>query len=159
MRAAEHFDTQMALPGNAAGWLAPRHARRAIVIAGFLAAGIAGFAATGAHEASHAVTAAGPDLVRLLRGMAAIKSLMALAATGGVLWRLASPAGPARLAAYAVACAAMASGPGLIWDMAHVGLGALLLHGGLACAVMLLWLDPATSVLLTKAARKKGLRF
>ena len=33
--------------------------------------------------------------------------------------------------------------------------GALLLHGGLAAAVLLLWRDPATSMLLSDALQKR----
>jgi hypothetical protein len=167
MSAAEQYATQIVSQGTGAGplrfpagaWLTSRHSRRAIVAAGFLAGVVVGFSVTGTHEAAYAATAAGPDLTRLLRGMAMIKSMMALAAACAVLWRLAAPARIGKLAAYVAACAAMAAGPGLIWDMVHVGLGALLLHGGLACAVLLLWRDPATAVLLAGAVRKKGLLF
>jgi hypothetical protein len=37
----------------------------------------------------------------------------------------------------------MAAGPGLIWQMAYVRTGALLLHAGLFAALILLWRDPA----------------
>jgi hypothetical protein len=96
------------------------------------------------------------DLTHLLRAMALIKSVMAVAAAGAVLWRLALPVTPARLAIYALACAAMAGGPGLIWDMAHVGAGALLLHAGLLATILLLWRDPAVSRRLAElvAARR-----
>jgi hypothetical protein len=39
----------------------------------------------------------------------------------------------------------MAAGPGVIWAMVHVGLGALLLHGGLFATILLLWRDKATA--------------
>ena len=50
--------------------------------------------------------------------------------------------------AYAVACAAMAAGPGLIWHMDAVRTGAALLHGGLLAAVILVWRDPAVEARL-----------
>lgn len=52
----------------------------------------------------------------------------------------------------------MMAGPGLIWGLAHIGLGALLLHAGLAATLILLWCDPqvgtrlATLVAMHRAA-------
>jgi len=37
----------------------------------------------------------------------------------------------------------MVAGPGLIWPMAYVHTGMLLLHAGLHAALILLWRDPA----------------
>ena len=113
------------------------------VLAGVIcAAALAGVLATGADASSQAVAAAGADLARLLRAMAVMKALAAAGLAAAVVWRAALPASGARLAGYALACAAMAAGPGLIWGMAHVRLGALLLHGGLLATVVLLWRDP-----------------
>jgi hypothetical protein len=123
-------------------------------------AGIAvGWLATGDVARSHAVAAAGPELTRLLRAMAAIKSLMSLAAVAAVLWRLGAPVGLPWLAGYAAAAAAMAAGPGLIWNMAYVGTGALALHGGLLMSIVLLWRDPAMAARLGEAvaARRRVL--
>jgi hypothetical protein len=86
-----------------------------------------------------------PDLVRLLRAMAAIKTMMAVAAAAAIWWRLGSPIGGVRLVAYGVAVASMASGPALIWSMVHLAVGAALLHGGLFASLILLWRDPAVS--------------
>jgi hypothetical protein len=83
-----------------------------------------------------------------MRFMAGLKSLMALGAAAGVMWRLGGPASGAWLAAYAGACGAMAAGPVLIWGLTHVGLGALLLHGGLLACVVMLWRDPAVGARL-----------
>ncbi len=77
--------------------------------------------------------------------MAVMKAAIAVAAAAAVFWRL-GVAVPLRwLAAYGVAGGAMAAGPGMIWAMAHVGLGALLLHGGLLATILLLWRDKATA--------------
>ena len=116
---------------------------RGVVIAAILIAGVAGLLATDAATAARAAAQAGEGLTRLLRAMAMIKLGMAVAVAGAVLWRLSLPVGPARLAAYALACAAMAAGPGLIWDMARPVAGAGLLHAGLIAAALLLWRDPA----------------
>jgi hypothetical protein len=120
----------------------------------------AGLLATGGEASSHAIQLAGADLTRLLRAMALLKAVMAVAATAAILWRLGVAATPTWLSAYAIACAAMAAGPGLIWDMSHVSLGALLLHGGLVAALLLLWRDPAVGMRLSAlvANRRAALR-
>jgi hypothetical protein len=105
-----------------------------------------GLVVTNTEASAAAVAQAGPDLVRLLRGMALIKVLFAACAMGVVLWRLAvAPIAPPWLALYAAACAAMAAGPGLIWHMDFVRTGAALLHGGLLLSLLLVWRDPAVS--------------
>jgi hypothetical protein len=118
-------------------------AARALVMTAVGAGSVAGFFATESAVAAQAAAHAGDDLTRLLRAMAAIKAAMAMAALAGVLWRLGSPVTVPWLAAYAATGAVMAAGPGLIWNMADVALGALLLHAGLLSAVILLWRDPA----------------
>lgn len=111
----------------------------ALIIAAALAGG---FVVTPAEVARHAVGGAGADLARLLRAMAAIKLLMAAAVAAAILWRLGTTITPARFTAYALASAAMAAGPGLIWDMAYIRTGAVLLHGGLLASAVVLWRDP-----------------
>ncbi len=124
------------------------------------AAAVVGFAVTNAQTSAAAVAEAGADLVRLMRGMALIKLSMAALAGGAVLWRLlAAPIRAGWFAAYAVACAAMAAGPGLIWHMDAVRTGAALLHGGLLAAVILVWRDAAVDARLAEiiAARRARL--
>jgi hypothetical protein len=118
---------------------------RAVLLVVIAASLVAGFLATDSGASAQAVAASGPDLTRLLRAMAAIKVGFAAAASAVVLWRMASPMGSAWFALYLLACGAMAAGPGLIWDMARVGSGALLLHAGLLAAIVLLWRDPGVS--------------
>jgi hypothetical protein len=77
--------------------------------------------------------------------MAVLKAAIAVGAAAAVYWRLGAAVSLPWLAAYGVAGGAMAAGPGVIWAMAHVGLGALLLHGGLFATILLLWRDPATA--------------
>jgi hypothetical protein len=119
----------------------------------------AGLLVADGAETARAV-AADPDLARLLRAMAGLKALMALAAIGVMMWRLGSPVGPVRLGLYALAAAAIAAGPGLIWNLTHVGSGAALLHGGLLAGVLLLWRDPAVGARLQAVidARRAKLR-
>ena len=127
-----------------------------LVMAGAL---LSGFLVTGHAAAAKAAWRDGPDLVRLLRGMALLKMLMAAAASAGVLWRLGSAAGPVWLAGYAASVLAMWAGPGLIWDLTHLRLGALLLHGGLFGALIMLWRDPVAGTRLAAivAERRRAL--
>lgn len=133
--------------------------RRGLLLAA-LAAG-AGWAiyATGATDSAEAMVRAGGELTRLLRFMALLKAAMATGALVAVWWRLARPATLGWLLTYLATGAAMAAGPVLIWGMAHVGLGSLLLHGGLFATLVALWRDPAVAARLGAMveARRGGL--
>jgi hypothetical protein len=139
--------------------LSPAIARAllAVVIAASFAAGLL---ATGKEASASAVALAGPDLTHLMRGMALLKALMAAGMAAAVMWRLGSPVTPPWWAAYALACAGAAAGPGLIWQMASVRAGAVTLHVGLLAALILLWRDPAVGARLAMivAARRAALR-
>jgi hypothetical protein len=128
-----------------------------LVIAASLAAALL---LTGREASAAAIARAGADLTFLLRAMALLKVAMAAGMAAGVWWRLGSPVTLAWWAGYALACAGMAAGPSLIWQMAYIGTGALLLHAGLFAALILLWRDPAISEQLRKmvAARRAVLR-
>jgi hypothetical protein len=126
---------------------------RALLALIVIAAFAGGVLATGHAAAAQATATAGDDLVRLLRAMAAIKLLFAAGAIAAILWRLGFAVTPPRFAGYAAAGAAMAAGPGLIWQMAHVATGALLLHAGLLSAIVLLWRDPAVTARLADMVR------
>jgi hypothetical protein len=132
-------------------------AARLALLAIIAAALIAGFTFTAGTATATAIAHDGAALTRLMRFMAALKSLIALGAAAAVLWRLGAAISLPWFAAYALACGAMSAGPGLIWGMAHVGLGALLLHGGLIGAILLFWRDPAVSTRLGEmlAARRQ----
>ena len=131
---------------------------RGLVLAMAAAAALGGLLITDGATAAQAAARAGEGLTRLLRAMAAIKALMAAGVLAGVLWRLETPVGPPRLIAYALSCAAMAAGPGLIWSMAHLGAGAMLLHLGLISALVMLWRDPEAARRLSTAVagRRRG---
>jgi hypothetical protein len=135
----------------------PAMARLALVLSIVLAAA-AGVMTTDAAHTAAAVAAAGDDFARLLRSMAVLKAGMAAGAAAAVWWRLGLPIHPVRFAAYALSCAAMAAGPGMIWGMERVGAGALLLHGGLAAAVVMVWRDPAVSRRLAVLVEAKRAR-
>jgi hypothetical protein len=142
-----------------AGDMSPAMARTVLAVA-ILAALAVGALATGPDAVTRAVAASGPDLTRLLRAMAALKAIMAAGAVAAMVWRLGSAVALPWLTGYAAAAAAMAAGPELIWGMAHVGIGAALLHGGLLASVLLLWRDPAVGARLSAvvAARRAALR-
>lgn len=121
---------------------------RALLVLATLGAAAAGILAVDAHTAARAAASAGDDLTRLMRGMAAIKGVMALGLLAATWWRLGSPTGSIRFMSYAAVNGAMAAGVALIWGMAHLGAGALLLHAGLLAACLLLWRDPAVAARL-----------
>ena len=119
-----------------------------------------GFLATDADTNARALAEAGPELTMLLRAMAGLKAGLAAFVTAVIVWRLGSPASPQRLIAYGVAVVLMMASPGLIWTLAHVGLGAAMLHGGLLMAILLLWRDQVIGERLGRIiiARRTALR-
>ena len=133
---------------------APRLPTRAILVAALALGAIAGYAATSTTESAQAVANAGDELTRLLRAMALIKLALVAGAVWLADWRFRFPAHPALKAGYAISLAAMAAGPGLIWDMTHVAAGAVLLHGGLAAFLLLLWRDPGSPAMLPARLRR-----
>jgi hypothetical protein len=71
---------------------------------------------------------ADPALARLLRGMAIIKGMIALAAVGAVFWRLGWPVSKAGAGAY-LGCAWVLSGSTMIiWQLSFIVPAALLFH-------------------------------
>jgi hypothetical protein len=121
----------------------PPHAARATLALVLLVAVLMAVAV--AASSTHAASAGDPALALVLRAMAVIKAGMAAGLIAGLFWRLGVGVGPLALGAYAVAAAAMAAGPVLIWGMTHLVLGAVLLHGGLLACALMLWRDPATT--------------
>jgi hypothetical protein len=149
----------IAAASERSGFGSPALARAGILLV-VTAALAAGYLATGGAATAAAVAHDGAALTRLMRFMAALKGGLALGAAAAVVWRLGAAVTVPWFAAYALACGAMAAGPGLIWGMAHVGLGALLLHGGLLASILLLWRDPVVGNRLAALvdARRVALR-
>ncbi len=81
-----------------------------------------------------------PELIPLMRFMAAIKALITAGAGAAVAWRLVRPAPPAASIAYGLAIAAMGAGSGLIWSL-HAAAGACAVHGGLATLLLIAAID------------------
>jgi hypothetical protein len=74
---------------------------------------------------------ADPELARLLRGMAAIKGLLALAALGLVWWRIGRPIATARLVGYALGTAILAAAAVMVWQLAVVAATSVVFHATL----------------------------
>ena len=97
-----------------------------------------------------------PNLLLLLRFMAALKFAGVVAAALLVHWRLTRPT-PRRLAlGYVAAIATMAVAPGLIWSLSHVAVAAVLFHAGLLGFMALAWKD--TDALPDRTARRVRVR-
>ena len=103
-----------------------RPARTILVLATILALLVAGAAALRAPAAIP-----DPDLARLLRFMAAMKGVFALAAFTACYWRLARPATAWRVAVYVAGPPAMAGGALALFAFQNVALAAAGLHLGL----------------------------
>jgi len=148
--------TEMARSPSRAGFAAPFVARALLMaVIGLAFAG--GMLATDSAKTARLIAGEGGDWANLLRAMAGLKMLIAGAASAAVLWRLGAPISATRWSAYALAAAAAWAGPGLIWGLAHIPLGAVLLHGGLIALAMLIWRDPATGARLSEIiARRHG---
>ena len=122
---------------------------RALLLAVIVAATAGGLLVTDRAATAQMIADAGLDWANLLRAMAVIKLLFAGAASAAVLWRLGAPVSGTVWSGYTIAAAAMWAGPGLIWGLAHITLGALLLHAGLIATAVLVWRDPATRARLS----------
>jgi hypothetical protein len=83
-----------------------------------------------------------PDLVRVIRFMAVIKGVFALAALVGSFWRLARPAAPWRTSIYVAGPPLMAVGAIGLWSLHDPGLAALSLHVGLFALLGTALTDP-----------------
>ncbi len=138
------------------GFLTPVVAR-ALLVAVIALALAGGVLATDSAQTARLIASDGGAWANLLRAMAALKVLFAGAAAAAVLWRLGAPISATRLSGYALAAAATWAGPGLIWGLAQIPLGALLLHGGLIATAVLLWRDLAIRTRLSQmTSRRRG---
>lgn len=108
-----------------AGHRIPR-ARTVLVLATIAALTVGGIAIAGGDAATQ-----DPDLVRLIRFMAALKGGFALVALAGCFWRLARPAQSWRRFVYVAGPPLMTAGALGLWGLHDPGLFALSLHLGL----------------------------
>ena len=96
--------------------------RAALVVGSVAAVVVAWRAASGIGHATE------PDLAVLLRGMAAIKGLLALAAAGVVWWRLGQPVSSRVATAYVSCVCVLFASIVLIWQLAFILAAAVLFH-------------------------------
>jgi hypothetical protein len=82
---------------------------------------------------------ADPALARLLRGMALIKGIIAIAAVGAVFWRLAWPVSRAVSVTYLVSSWALAGSTMLIWQLSYIVPAALLFHAAALSLLLVSW--------------------
>ena len=132
------------------GWIqaAPNRARTALLAgcAVLLAAPLL-LVAPAAHWAGDA------DLLLLMRGMAGIKSALALAALAVVAWRLGKPElSRTRVASYVGGVWAMALATGLIWQLTAIVPASLLFHAATLTLLVTAWRD--TSPVLARHLRE-----
>jgi hypothetical protein len=121
--------------------VAPSRALRMAVLCACAAAAVAGLLGASPAATLAAVGQAGADLVMLLRFMAAMKALTAVALLVVVVWRLGMPAPAWLTVAYGVAAVLMSAAPGMIFQMVHVATGAVLFHAGLLTLLVAAWAD------------------
>jgi hypothetical protein len=96
--------------------------RAALIVGAVAAVVVALRAASGAGQAAE------PELAVLLRGMAAIKGLLALAAASVVWWRLGQPVSSRVAAAYVSCICVLFASTVLIWQLAFILAAAVLFH-------------------------------
>ncbi len=79
---------------------------------------------------------ADPALARLLRGMALIKGMIALAVVGAVFWRLTWRVSTRAGAAYLLGSWTLTGSTMLVWQLSYIVMAGLLFH---VAALSLLW--------------------
>ncbi|MFC0240415.1 hypothetical protein [Rhodopseudomonas telluris] len=126
--------------------------RRAIALIVAAAAMVVALLTSSPDASLLAVQQTDAELVMLLRFMAVVKGLIALAALGVTVWRLGSPASLALQLAYVTAPALMCAAPVVIWQMAHVAGGAALFHGGFVVLLLALYADRGQAADLVRQA-------
>jgi hypothetical protein len=82
---------------------------------------------------------ADPALARLLRAMALIKGMIAVAAVGAVFWRLAWPVSKIGAATYLISSWVLAGSTMLIWQLSYIVPAALLFHGAALSLLLVTW--------------------
>ena len=107
---------------------------RAGLLMACLACALVGWAS--AAGTSHALE---PELAVLLRGMAAIKGLLAVFVASLVCWRLGLPISARAAWAYATCSGLMFVACALIWQLAFMPLASALFHAGWMGALCVAW--------------------
>ena len=82
-----------------------------------------------------------PELAFLLRGMAAIKACIVLAAIGLVFWRLGQAVPKRTVCAYLVGSWLLAGATTLVWQLSFIPLAALVFHAAEFFLLFVAWRD------------------
>jgi hypothetical protein len=124
------------------------------------AAAAAGWLAAGLDAAQPSLLEGDAELAMLLRFMAAVKATIALAVLGVTTWRLGHPAAPSVALLYLAAVSLMCAAPGVIWQLAYVGVGvgAGLFHAGLLLFLGALVADRGEATQLVGTALRRARR-
>jgi hypothetical protein len=80
-----------------------------------------------------------PALARLLRAMAVIKGMLALAALGAVLWRFGWSVSKPAAFTYIVGSSVLTGSSMLIWQLTYIPLAAVLFHAAALCMLVVCW--------------------
>ena len=107
--------------------------------AGLVAACLLAMVATALAIEPSDLVRSDPDLARLLRGMAIVKSLIVTAAIALGSWRLGFAIRPAVAAGYVGGTVAMAVATVLIWQLSSLPFAAALFHVGLFVFAGIAW--------------------
>jgi len=142
--------------GGPAVWRASLWQPALLVLVGATAA--AGWLAAGVDAARPSLLDSDPELAMLLRFMAGVKAAIALAVLGVTAWRLGHPATPAVILLYLAAVSLMCAAPGVIWQLAYVGVGAGLFHAGLLLLLGALVADRGEATQLVGTALRRARR-
>jgi hypothetical protein len=94
-------------------------------------------AAAALYAGQGGAQSADPDLAKLLKGMAIIKTAILLAVGAAIWWRLGSGIRSGFAAGYIIFGAIGVAGAALVWNMAGLGLAPFLFDGGLLGFLML----------------------
>ncbi len=84
-----------------------------------------------------------PDLVTLLRGMAAIKTLLVAAAMALLAWRLGRPVTTRIATAYVTGASFVAGATAMIWQLSSIVPASAVFHAGLLTLLVAAWRDEA----------------
>ncbi len=97
-----------------------------------------------------------PDLAKLLKGMAIIKTALLSLAGSAIWWRLGSPIGSGLAAGYILSATMAATGAALVWSLTGLALAPFLFDGGLLAFLILTLRDDSDPWLraLTRRSRR-----
>jgi hypothetical protein len=87
-----------------------------------------------------------PALSHLLRGMAVIKFLLAALAAAALVWRFGRPVPRHYVPLLLAGCWSMSAAAALVWQLAHIGAGALWFHAGELSLLIALWREHRASL-------------